>query len=619
MSKLLWSLVGEWRTPIQTARRLGVLRPKELAAIGAISLVAVAFETFGIGMLLPIMQLVENGGDAGELIASSRLWQVMAQSFDSIGIEVGLLPLSLLVLLLLTLRQISAATRILVVEKARAQAAKRLSEMCFSTILSSRGEYLQRVGSGRFSILVSTQAQSGASVIRNLAELFSNGVTVIGYGIIMASVAFVPTLIALAFGMLTISSVSTLVRMTRRTSDELVSAKANFAQFLVERQTAWRLIKASNAIDQENGLTRRHAAKLAAIDIRLAKISVLMNSAVVIAQAVMVLVILNLSVRYLDIEIATITLLFVAMIRLMPIVASFTKLRQVNAAISAFLAQVVRFVEASAENREVDAGSRPFARLQRAITFDNVSFSYLGSDAPALCNLSLSLPAGRITAITGPSGAGKSTLVDMLPRLVVPQSGKIEFDGVPIDTFALGGLRDGVHYVGQTPLMMNGTVVDNVRYARPDATRDEVIAACRQAHAHDFVTALPDGYDTPVGESGTLLSGGQRQRLALARAFLSTATIVILDEPTSALDYESEGKIHAALRNLIDQRHATVIVIAHRASTVLSADYIVVLDAGRLVEQGPTQELKQRKNWLQSMIDSDGTTAVPSPEEALST
>ena len=358
--------------------------------------------------------------------------------------------------------------------------------------------------------------------------------------------------------------------MTRRTSDELVSAKANFAQCLVERQTAWRLVKASNSIDQENALTRRHAGKLAAIDIRLAKISVLMNSSVVLAQAVMVLVILNLSVRYLDIEIATITLLFVAMIRLMPIVASFTKLRQVNAAISAFLAQVVRFVEASEENREIDTGTRPFVRLQEAITFDNVSFNYVGSDAPALHDLSLSLPAGRITAITGPSGAGKSTLVDMRPRLVVPQNGKIRLDGVPIEEFSLTELRGGMHYVGQTPLLMNGTVVDNVRYARKDATREEVIEACQQAHAHDFVTALPDGYETSVGESGTLLSGGQRQRLALARAFLSTATIVILDEPTSALDYESESKIHAALRNLIAQRQATVIVIAHRASTALS-------------------------------------------------
>ncbi|MHA1566391.1 MAG: ABC transporter ATP-binding protein, partial [Alphaproteobacteria bacterium] len=528
MMTLPWSLAGEWRAPIRTARRLGILRPAELVSIAAISLIAVVFETFGIGMLLPIMQLVENGGDAAALIATSRLWQVIAQSFDKFGIEVGLLPLSLLVLVLLTLRQVSAAVRILVVEKARAQAAKRLSEMCFSAILSSRGEYLQRVGSGKFSILVSTQAQSGASVIRNLAELFSNGVTVIGYGIIMASVAFVPTLIALAFGVLTITSVGRLVRMTRRTSDELVSAKANFAQFLVERQAAWRLVKASNSIEQEKGLTRRHATKLAAIDIRLAKISVLMNSAVVLAQAVMVLVILNLSVRYLDIEIATITLLFVAMIRLMPIVASFTKLRQVNAAISAFLAQVVRFMEASEQNREVDDGSRPFTPLQRAITFDKVSFSYLGSEAPALHDLSVSIPARRITAITGPSGAGKSTLVDILPRLIVPQSGMVQLDGVAIEEFSLNGLRGGMHYVGQTPLLMNGTVIDNVRYARKDATREEVIEACRQAHAHDFVTAFPDGYDTPVGEGGTLLSGGQRQRLALARAFLSTATIVIL-------------------------------------------------------------------------------------------
>lgn len=596
----------EWRAPINMARRLGIFRRGEMIAIGMITVASVVFETLGVGMLLPIVQFVENHGNIAKLTQDYKFWRVISDSFAAVGVEVSLIALSAIVLLLLVLRQVTSAARLLVVARARAQASKRLSDQCFAKIMSCRSEYLQRFGSGNFSYFVSTLAQSSASIIRVITGLLGNCVTIAGYGVIMVSIAFIPTLIAVAFGILSLASISTFVRMARRTSEDFVNSKARFSQFLVERMSAWRLVKVSNSFDLENRLTRRYTTKLAAIDVRLAKISIVMNFIVIIGQSFLALFILNVSVGILSIEISVITLLFVAMIRLMPVIANFSNLRQTNATIHAYLSRLTAYLEAGEANREIDSGTRKFTRLREAIEFDRVAFTYAESDHAALRDLTVSIRANRITAITGPSGAGKSTMVDMLPRLIVPQSGAVRFDGVSVSEFSLRELRAGLHYVGQTPLLMNGSVAENVGYARQDATQEEIVQACKQAHAHDFIVTMAQGYDTQVGEGGALLSGGQRQRLALARVFLSDATIIVLDEPTSALDYESENKIHAALKNLVAERQATIIIIAHRASTVQSADFVVVLDTGRLAASGSVRQLSRKKNWLQEIVQRDG-------------
>jgi len=605
---------SEWRAPIAKARRLGLFQRREIAVIGVISVITVMFEAFGMGMLLPVLQFVEHEGRIDRLIADSRLWRILADAFDFVGQDITLLGLSVVVLFMLVMRQAVATGRTLLVEVIRARAAKSLSERCFAAIMSARGEYIQTVGSGNFSVIVATQAQSGASILRSLSEVWSNTVTLFGYAVIMALIAFVPALIALAAGLLIMLGISGLVGMTRRASQNFVDTKAAFSQHLVERLTAWRLIKTTNSEKFERGLVRRHANKLAGLDIRIAKISNAMTFVMVAGQAFLLLLILNISVGVLKIELSAITLLFLAMFRMMPIVTSFGRLRQATAANEAYLTQVLSYMDAGVAHGEIDTGMQAFPGVSKGIEFCNVEFTYARGGAAVLRDLSVIVPAAQITAITGPSGAGKSTLVDMLPRLIVPQRGEVRIDGVPINEILLPQLRANLHYVGQTPLLINGSVADNVRYARQDASLDEVVEACRLARADEFVSAMPQGYDTEVGESGTLLSGGQRQRLAIARAFLSDAQVIVLDEPTSALDYESEAKIHDALRDLVAKRNATVIVIAHRASTVLNSDYVIALEEGRLARCGATKTITREQGWLRDMVDG-GEPFVPETVE----
>jgi len=229
-------------------------------------------------------------------------------------------------------------------------------------------------------------------------------------------------------------------------------------------------------------------------------------------------------------------------------------------------------------------------RAGSAIKFESVTFHYPSRPAQAaLSDFSMSVAPGETVAIVGPSGAGKSTVFQLLLRFYDPASGRIELDGVATRDMALHDLRQHVGIVPQDAVIFSTSALENIRYGRPGASDEEAKAAAKAAFAHEFISALPEGYDTFLGERGVRLSGGQRQRIAIARAMLKNAPLLLLDEATSALDAESERMVQAALESAMKDR--TTLVIAHRLATVQQADRILVLDHGRLVEQGTHAEL----------------------------
>ncbi len=232
-------------------------------------------------------------------------------------------------------------------------------------------------------------------------------------------------------------------------------------------------------------------------------------------------------------------------------------------------------------------GAVPLERFERDIRFRDVTFAY--GDKTVLEGIDLSVERGRVVALVGSSGAGKTTLVNLIPRFFDVTGGSLEVDGTDIRKLKVESLRDKIAVVTQEIILFNESVRDNIAYGRTAASREDVEEAARAAFAHDFITALPDGYDTVIGERGHFLSVGQRQRIAIARALLAACPILILDEATSALDSESEILVQNALANLMVGR--TVIVIAHRLSTIRRADTILVLDGGRIAERGPHDDL----------------------------
>jgi ATP-binding cassette subfamily B protein len=243
-------------------------------------------------------------------------------------------------------------------------------------------------------------------------------------------------------------------------------------------------------------------------------------------------------------------------------------------------------------------GARPLIPLGGTVSFANVSFSYPGGER-VLQEFNLHVGAGERVGLVGRSGAGKSTVIALVQRLYDPERGHVLIDEQDLAKVTQVSLRRAISVVHQEVSLFHRSVLENLRYGRPDATDAEVWRAAEEARCIEFIERLPQGFDTVVGERGLKLSGGQRQRLAIARAFLRGAPIILLDEATSALDTESEQAIQAALARLFRDR--TVIAIAHRMSTLNAFDRIVVLDRGRIVEQGPPAELLRQKGLYSYM------------------
>jgi subfamily B ATP-binding cassette protein MsbA len=236
------------------------------------------------------------------------------------------------------------------------------------------------------------------------------------------------------------------------------------------------------------------------------------------------------------------------------------------------------------------------------IAFRSVSFAYDQESGPVLRDVSLEIQPGEVVAIAGPSGAGKTTLANLVPRLYDVTAGSVVIDGTDVRRATRGSLRRFMGIVPQDTVLFATTVGENIAYGRPEATRDEIVAAAKAAQAHEFISALPGGYDMDIGEGGVKLSGGQRQRIAIARALLRDPRILILDEATSSLDAESESAVQAAINRLLQGR--TALIIAHRLSTIRDADRIIVLDQGRIVEEGTHSQLMAARGLYHALYET---------------
>jgi ATP-binding cassette, subfamily B, bacterial MsbA len=277
--------------------------------------------------------------------------------------------------------------------------------------------------------------------------------------------------------------------------------------------------------------------------------------------------------------------------------------------------QVFTLLDLPEEQLDAPA-AKVLPRFSRRVQFDDLSFMYDDAETPTLTHVNLDVPAGAVVAIVGSSGAGKTTLLNMLPRFYAGTSGAVSIDGIDVREVTLRSLREQMAIVTQETILFNDTIWNNLCYGQPNISEEKVVAAAKAALAHDFVMQMPKGYQTEIGDRGQRLSGGQRQRLAIARALLKDAPILILDEATSELDSESEMLVQGALNNLMTGR--TVFVIAHRLSTIRRADLIAVLEGGTIRERGTHDELLARRGLYARLYDMQFRDAEPAraPEPA---
>jgi subfamily B ATP-binding cassette protein MsbA len=428
-----------------------------------------------------------------------------------------------------------------------------------------------------------------SAVSNRLLDLFQQSITLVALLVLLLSIHFRLALISLIAAPLLIYPIVRFGKSMRKTSHRSQERMADLASLMAEGVRGHRVVKAFGMegfeLSRFREATRRHLR----VNLRAQLLSnasgPVIESLATVGAAVL-LIYAGKSIRAGHLSTAMLVQFLTTLLMLYDPIRKLNKVNLVLQEAMAAGQRASRLMEIPNDIQE-----RPDARdvdtVREGIAYERVSFSY--EEKPVLKDVSLDIRAGEIVALVGPSGAGKSTFVNLLPRFFDPVSGRVAIDGVDIRDLKIEGLRSLIGIVTQDTLLFNDSIRNNIAYGRSDLELERVREAAAAAYADEFIMQLPNGYDTVIGESGLRLSGGQRQRLAIARALLKNAPILILDEATSHLDSESEALVQKALYNLIQGR--TTLVIAHRLSTVTRADRIVVMEAGRIVEEGSHREL----------------------------
>ena len=456
--------------------------------------------------------------------------------------------------------------------------------------------YFQRTRTGQVVARILTDtAQSKALITELVTRSLQSGATVIVSVVALVSLSWKLTLVSLVLAPLLIGALQPILKKLRKRHRRLSNEYGEMTSIVAEAVSGIRLVKATGAEPHESLRFTDASGRYAKAMTRVSALGVLSQPLTEVAGTAIAVLVLWIGARQVLVDRTMngadlITFLVIVLRMLQPL----KQISQVPATAQASMASAERLFEVLDETTEAsaDRGTRDVTTLNSGVQFDAVSFTY-GDDA-VLTDVTFDAPKGEIVALVGASGAGKSTLVDLVPRFNAPTSGRILLDGVDLQNIRLTSLRRLTGIVSQDTVLFNDTVRANIAFGAPGVyTQAQVESAARAANAHQFITELPQRYDTVLGERGTRLSGGQRQRIAIARALLSDPPILILDEATSSLDTESERQVQEAIDRLLTGR--TVFVIAHRLSTVEHAQQILVLDRGRIVERGTHDTLLARR------------------------
>lgn len=477
--------------------------------------------------------------------------------------------------------------------------------------------YFERTKTGQLIARVLADPSAAKPIISlQLSELVRQIATATAYVVLLFVLSARLALIALILVPVMVLVLRPLLRRLRTRYRGVYDQRGELLSHLQETVSGIRLVKAYGAEGYEERRFRRRSDEYSRDQIRTAATAHLASP---LSEVLATLVALALIWVGASLVLDTGTLgpeQFLAFVTIaLRSISPIKAISQFPAFAQQALAAADRFFEVldvPTEPAEV-AGTPEVDRLERDIRFEGVTFAY-ERDRSVLREIDLTVQVGEVVALVGPSGGGKSTLVDLLPRFIEPDRGRVLLDGVDVRELSLRSLRRLMGIVSQETTIFHDTVRANIAYGDPDRWTDEEIeAAARAAHAHEFITELPDGYQTLLGDRGVRLSGGQRQRIGIARAVLRDPPILILDEATSSLDTESERWIQDALEHLFRER--TVIVIAHRMSTVRDADRILVIEAGRLVDSGRHRDLLARGGVYRRLFDGQ-VESVPAPRVA---
>lgn len=555
-------------------------------------------EGVGVAAIVPLMQIIEKGRGA----STGHMARIVGAALKLVGLPFALLGVLAFILGFILASQVLILAQQKLLSSSTVRFEARLRSRLFDAVMDAGWPLFLRTKSGDLVSRLSIDTVRAGYAYMTLVQMLSTLIIVFVYVGVAVTVSWQMTL-AVA-----VTSLCVVVLLRRRAAHgtrygrTLTETDAEIMTETQENVAAAKLVKAYAAQDEIERrfahLTSRRGRTQYKNMMNQAWLSTLYNSATISS----VFIGIYLAVTHLGMTSGNLVVFLFVFYRLSPRISN----------IQANYSQVLSFIPglrevdsltATAQAMKEHSGAEPLTAFRSQIDFCDVSFAY-SPGTPILEHLDLSIPKGAAVAIVGPSGSGKTTIVDLMMGLLVPNSGEILVDGVPLTNIKLGDWRQRVGYVPQDAAFFHASVKDNIAWGNVNVSLEDIIEAARLAFADDFVAALPEGYDTIIGDRGVRLSGGQRQRLALARAVLRKPDILILDEATSALDAESEDKIQKAVDRLAES--TTIVTVTHRLATVRGSSFVYLIENGELVESGSWDELVARRGRFRQLTELQG-------------
>jgi ATP-binding cassette, subfamily B, bacterial MsbA len=546
-----------------------------------LGVLAALSEGLSISLFVPLVQDQMGAQTAGAIGRLTTLFQ---------GIPSGHRPLWIgsTIFVCMVLKNVLSYSYSLVFQSVNASIGHRLRCGILHQLLSVGQSYLDSHDSGKMLNTLATETWRVSSACAVLASVIINTCMTLIFSILLLLISWKLTLITACLLLFISQIIRHFTQQGKRLGAEATAANEELTQRMLETLEGLQLIRAFGRESHE-----QHRFELASRQVRKAFFKVERVSALVhplsevLTVSLLLAILLVVAIRTPGQMAVSLTFL-VLLYRLQPRVKQLDFDRVALDALSASIEEVRRLLDES-DKPYLRSGRRVPASIEKGITFENVSFHYDAGKGAALQQVTCSIKVGETTAFVGPSGAGKSSLISLICRFYDPSSGRLLIDGIALPEFNLAWWRNQIAVVSQEVYLFNATVAENIAYGKLGATHQELVEAARKAHALEFIEALPEGFETIVGDHGLRFSGGQRQRLALARAFIRDPQILILDEATNSLDLISEGVVQDALEEF--GRNRTVLIVAHRISTIMHADKVIVLDLGKVVESGTVTQL----------------------------
>jgi ABC-type multidrug transport system fused ATPase/permease subunit len=576
----------------------------------------------GVSTAIIVPVILKIVGQAVDLQGAPGILRFMLNPFNGVAESYRIGVMSGAILAIITLKNLATYAGSLTSISLTRMITSDMREAGISMLLEVDVDYYTTVKVGDLINRLGGEISRASTVINNSVKLITLSITILVFISLLLSISWQLTIAATSLMLLVTLVNQYFINRSKKFGKQLSEVSKGYSIAVLEVLNGIRLLKSTG----NEGKEYKRIKKLIKIreqadfqDQANSQIIAPLSEVLGIACLLMIVTLSKTLFAEQVTSISTVLLTYLlVLLRLLPLVSQLNSLRSNFASTAASVDMVSQFLRLD-DKPFMGNGKLPYKKLKEGVHFKSISFGYTNNDRQVLKEVDLYLRCGTTLALVGSSGAGKSTLADLLARFYDPTSGCITFDGIDLRDFDLVSVRKSMGIVSQDTFLFNDSVRNNIAYCKPEATESEIIQAAKLANAYEFISKLPEQFDTVIGDRGVMLSGGQKQRLAIARALLQNPEILILDEATSALDTVSERLVQCALDEL--SRDRTTLVIAHRLSTVWKADQIAVLDQGRVVEVGNHQELLQKGGYyahLYSMQFPNNTDTSTKRNQSLS-